>query len=116
MAERRARAAAIRAAPGAGACLSPRAFLRGDRRDHELSGQHREDAHVPRAQETEGAAAGARRNRAGAGRMSAESTPGAAHAAKWDLIPWLVNGRLSGAEAAALRAHMENCTECAREY
>jgi anti-sigma factor RsiW len=48
--------------------------------------------------------------------MSAESTPGAAHAAKWDLIPWLVNGRLSGAEAAALRAHMENCTECAREY
>jgi Putative zinc-finger len=34
----------------------------------------------------------------------------------WELIPWLVNGRLSGAEAAPVRAHIESCAECAREY
>jgi len=48
--------------------------------------------------------------------MSADSAQGGAHGAKWELIPWLVNGRLSGAEAAAVRAHLENCAECAREY
>jgi anti-sigma factor RsiW len=48
--------------------------------------------------------------------MSADSEPGGAHAVVWELIPWLVNGRLSGAEAARVHAHMHNCAECAREY
>jgi anti-sigma factor RsiW len=48
--------------------------------------------------------------------MSAHSTPGGPHGVIWELIPWLVNGRLSGAEAAPVRAHMESCAECAREY
>jgi anti-sigma factor RsiW len=34
----------------------------------------------------------------------------------WELIPWLVNGRFSGEEAAAVGAHIEDCAECAREY
>jgi len=48
--------------------------------------------------------------------MSAGAAPGGAHGVIWELIPWLVNGRLSGAEAAPVRAHMQSCTECAREY
>jgi len=48
--------------------------------------------------------------------MSADSTPGGQHGVIWELIPWLVNGRLSAAEAAPVRAHMESCAECAREY
>jgi Putative zinc-finger len=34
----------------------------------------------------------------------------------WELIPWLVNGRLSGDAAASLNEHLEHCGECAREY
>jgi hypothetical protein len=48
--------------------------------------------------------------------MSPDSATGGAHAVIWELIPWLVNGRLSGAEAAPVQAHMEHCAECAREY
>jgi hypothetical protein len=48
--------------------------------------------------------------------MSSDSAPGGTHAAIWELIPWLVNGRLTGAEAARAHAHLENCAECAREY
>jgi hypothetical protein len=48
--------------------------------------------------------------------MSADSTPGGTHGVIWELIPWLVNGRLNGAEAAPVHAHMESCAECAREY
>lgn len=48
--------------------------------------------------------------------MNAGSAPGGAHGVIWELIPWLVNGRLSGEEAAPVRAHFESCGECAREY
>lgn len=48
--------------------------------------------------------------------MSADSHAGQAHESAWELIPWLVNGRLSGAEAASVRAHVEGCAQCAREY
>jgi len=48
--------------------------------------------------------------------MSADSVPGGPHGVIWELIPWLVNGRLSGGEAAPVRAHIESCAECAREY
>src|SRR5580700_7275533 len=98
MAQRRARAPAVRAAPGARARLSPGTFLRGDRRDHELPGQYGEDAHVPRAQEIEAAAAGARRHTLGVARMSDAATPSRTHPIMWELIPWFVNGRLGAAE------------------
>lgn len=48
--------------------------------------------------------------------MSAQSTPSGPHQGFEELIPWLVNGRLAGPEAAALRAHLDSCAECAREY
>jgi anti-sigma factor RsiW len=37
------------------------------------------------------------------------------HSIMWELIPWFVNGRLRGAEAASVSAHIERCAECARE-
>lgn len=48
--------------------------------------------------------------------MSADSPASAAHDEMWQLIPWLVNGRLSIAMAAAVNAHLEECAECAGEY
>ena len=48
--------------------------------------------------------------------MTADSVPAGPHGVIWELIPWLVNGRLSGEEAAPVRAHIESCAECAREY
>jgi hypothetical protein len=48
--------------------------------------------------------------------MTAASVPSAPHEDMWELIPWLVNGRLSGEAAAPLAAHLEECRECAREY
>lgn len=48
--------------------------------------------------------------------MSADSASGATHAIMEELIPWLVNGRLSDEEAAPVRAHVEICDACAAEY
>jgi len=48
--------------------------------------------------------------------MSDDSAPSGTHPIVWELIPWLVNGRLSGAEAASVSAHIESCAECAREH
>jgi hypothetical protein len=48
--------------------------------------------------------------------MTADPVPSARHEEMWDLIPWFVNGRLSGAAAAPLDAHLKDCGECAREY
>jgi anti-sigma factor RsiW len=48
--------------------------------------------------------------------MSSDSVPGGKHAIMWELIPWLVNGRLNAEEAAAVKAHIESCAECGGEY
>jgi hypothetical protein len=48
--------------------------------------------------------------------MIGDSPRGAQHEDMWEHIAWLVNGRLSGEAAAALRAHLAHCEECAREY
>jgi Putative zinc-finger len=48
--------------------------------------------------------------------MIDESLRSAQHEDMWELIPWLVNGRLSAEAAAPLRAHLAHCEECAREY
>ncbi|HEY4873504.1 MAG TPA: zf-HC2 domain-containing protein [Steroidobacteraceae bacterium] len=48
--------------------------------------------------------------------MNTDSVPAGPHGVIWELIPWLVNGRLSGEEAAPVRAHIESCADCAREY
>jgi hypothetical protein len=48
--------------------------------------------------------------------MTADSVHGPLHEDMWDLIPWLVNGRLSGEAAAPLSEHLEHCAECAHEY
>jgi hypothetical protein len=37
------------------------------------------------------------------------------HEEIWLLLPWLVNGRLSGAEREAAEEHVRHCPECARE-
>jgi hypothetical protein len=39
-----------------------------------------------------------------------------AHEEAWDLIPWLVNGRLSAEETMGVRAHLERCATCTGEY
>jgi hypothetical protein len=41
---------------------------------------------------------------------------GASHDEVWDLIPWLVNGRVNAEEAAKAKSHLEHCPACAREY
>jgi hypothetical protein len=46
--------------------------------------------------------------------MSTE--PRAAHEQAAELIPFLVNGTLAGAEAAAVRAHVDACAHCRDEY
>jgi hypothetical protein len=38
------------------------------------------------------------------------------HEEMWELIPWLVNGRLKSEVAATIHAHLEQCAECQREY
>lgn len=37
------------------------------------------------------------------------------HDESWLLLPWLANGRLSGAERARLAEHVRDCGSCARE-
>ncbi len=37
------------------------------------------------------------------------------HRDAWDLIPWLVNGRLSDAERARVETHVAGCEECREE-
>jgi hypothetical protein len=49
--------------------------------------------------------------------VSEDARPGTlTHEQVWDLIPWLVNARLSAEEAVGVRAHLERCAPCAREY
>jgi hypothetical protein len=37
------------------------------------------------------------------------------HEESWRLLPWLVNGRLEGAERARLERHLRGCEACTRE-
>jgi anti-sigma factor RsiW len=37
------------------------------------------------------------------------------HEAAWDLLPWLVNGSLSGSEREQVEAHLRDCLTCRRE-
>ncbi|HEY5102871.1 MAG TPA: zf-HC2 domain-containing protein [Steroidobacteraceae bacterium] len=48
--------------------------------------------------------------------MSADSQAAASHDEMWELIPWLVNGRLTAAVAAAVTAHLKECAQCAEEF
>jgi len=43
------------------------------------------------------------------------ASPAFSHDESWRLLPWLVNGRLSGAERVLLEQHLRGCHECARE-
>lgn len=38
------------------------------------------------------------------------------HDESWLLLPWLANGRLSGAERARLEEHVRDCGSCAHEF
>lgn len=40
---------------------------------------------------------------------------GPSHEDSWLLLPWLANGRLTGAERARVEAHVRGCPECSRE-
>src|SRR5258705_1601504 len=115
MARRRARAAAARAAHGARADVSDGSFLRGNRRDHGLSGEHGEDTHVPRAPEAQGDAPEAR-GPGGAGKcMSAPASFDETHDRAWELLPWLVSGRVDHDTDPWLAQHVAACEECRRE-
>ena len=37
------------------------------------------------------------------------------HSDAWLMLPWLANGRLSGAERARIEEHVRECAQCARE-
>jgi len=37
------------------------------------------------------------------------------HQECWELLPWVVNGRLSGAEATRVTQHLQQCTRCSVE-
>lgn len=39
----------------------------------------------------------------------------ALHRRAWEAIPWLVNGRIDGAERAALASHLGECRDCREE-
>jgi hypothetical protein len=43
------------------------------------------------------------------------ASPAFSHEESWLLLPWLANGRLSGAERLRLEQHVRDCAECARE-
>jgi anti-sigma factor RsiW len=43
------------------------------------------------------------------------ASPAFSHDESWLLLPWLVNGRLSGTERALLEQHVRGCAECTRE-
>src|SRR5882672_5493804 len=115
MARRRARAPAARAAHGAGADVPARSFLRGNRRDHGLSGEHGEDAHVPRAAEAAGHAPEARGPGVPGKSVSAPASSSEAHDRAWELLPWLVNGRADHEADPWLAQHVAACEECRRE-
>lgn len=38
------------------------------------------------------------------------------HREAWDLLPWLVNGSLSDAQAHRVQKHLSQCSDCEREY
>ncbi len=38
------------------------------------------------------------------------------HQQVWNFIPWVINGRASAAEQAAVDAHLGNCIDCREEY
>ncbi len=45
-----------------------------------------------------------------------QATPSAdRHSEIWDLLPWYANSTLSDADQRTVEAHLESCTECARE-
>lgn len=44
------------------------------------------------------------------------SNPGAEHHDIWELIPWLVNGRLSDSDCRRVEAHVRLCSACRNEY
>lgn len=38
------------------------------------------------------------------------------HRQCWELLPWLLNGSLDATESQRVRQHMDECSQCAREY
>lgn len=38
------------------------------------------------------------------------------HRQCWELLPWLLNGSLDEAESQRVREHIDECSQCAREY
>jgi anti-sigma factor RsiW len=48
--------------------------------------------------------------------MNHSNPPAADHEDIWNLLPWLVNGRLSEAESRRVEAHLHLCSSCRDEY
>ena len=42
-------------------------------------------------------------------------TEACSHADAWQMLPWLANGRLSGAERVRVEEHVHGCVQCTRE-
>lgn len=38
------------------------------------------------------------------------------HRQCWELLPWLLNGSLDATESQRVRAHIDECSQCAREF
>jgi anti-sigma factor RsiW len=47
--------------------------------------------------------------------MNAANPPTAEHQGIWELLPWLVNGRLSEADRRRVEAHLRLCSACSEE-
>jgi len=48
--------------------------------------------------------------------MNASDQAGTEHRESWELLPWLVNGRLEDGEARRVEAHLRLCQPCREEY
>ena len=47
--------------------------------------------------------------------MNATHTTAAEHRDIWELLPWLVNGRLGKADCRRVEAHLRDCSACREE-
>ena len=48
--------------------------------------------------------------------MRVDALDNGRHEDMWELIPWLVNGRLKVEATATITAHIQDCDDCRREY
>src|SRR6476659_1601072 len=106
------------AAAGRRARVLHGAFLRRDRSDDLVPGEHGQDAAVPRARAFARAAAATRgvappRRRQDISMTQSRSEhPATPHVRTLEALPWLVNGSADHPDLVEARAHLARCSEC----